>query len=112
MLWSGSAGSVFGPCSGLLPRSLLSHPGHQRLQFPPINGTGEVLFVRFARSSTRQTRAFSVVGPSVWNWHCDCSPGFTLTHSTLAFKLLLLSVLQSRALLSSNLEEVLNKSMY
>src|SRR6218665_91958 len=29
-----------GPCCGLPPRSLLSHPGHQRSQIPPINGTG------------------------------------------------------------------------
>src|SRR6218665_1805277 len=29
-----------GPCSGLPPRSLLSHPGHQRSQFPPVNETG------------------------------------------------------------------------
>src|SRR6218665_1806842 len=28
------------PCSGLQSRSSLSHPGHQRLQFPLINGTG------------------------------------------------------------------------
>src|SRR6218665_422225 len=54
------------PCSGLPPRSLLSHPGYQRSQFPPIVGTG-VLFVPFAHTSTRQARAFSVVGPSVWN---------------------------------------------
>src|SRR6218665_822343 len=26
--------------SGLPPRSLLSHPAHHRLQFPPLNGTG------------------------------------------------------------------------
>src|SRR6218665_323727 len=37
-----------------------------RLQFPHINGTG-VLFVPFARTLTRQTRSFSLVGPSVWN---------------------------------------------
>src|SRR6218665_4168675 len=40
-----------------------------------------------------------------FHWHCDCSPGFTLTDSTLALKLLLLAVLESGALLSSNLEE-------
>src|SRR6218665_2576343 len=27
-----------------------------------------LLFVPFARTSTTQARAFSVVGPSVWNW--------------------------------------------
>src|SRR6218665_3110599 len=55
-----------GPCSGLPPRSLLSHIGHQRLYFPLLNGTG-VLFVNFACTSTRQTRAFLVIGPSVCN---------------------------------------------
>src|SRR6218665_2666921 len=34
--------------------------------FDQWNGVG-VLFVPFALTSTRQTRAFSVVGPSVWN---------------------------------------------
>src|SRR6218665_3952496 len=47
-----------------------------------------------------------------FHWHCDCSPGFTLMHSTLALKLLFLAVLESRALLSSNLEKALYKSMY
>src|SRR6218665_4170155 len=32
-----------GSCSGLPPRSLLFHPGYQRLQFPSINGTGDSL---------------------------------------------------------------------
>src|SRR6218665_2090832 len=32
-----------GSCSGLPPRSLLSLPGHQRLQFTPIIGTGVTL---------------------------------------------------------------------
>ena|SRR6218665_3938839 len=61
---------------GLAPRSLLSHTGHRRLWFLSINGTG-VLFIPFALTSTCQTLAFSVVGPSVWNslqWHCECSP--------------------------------------
>src|SRR6218665_1435242 len=55
-----------GSCSGLPPRSLPSHPGHQRSQFTPLIGTG-LLFVLFARTSTTQARAFSVVGPFVWN---------------------------------------------
>jgi len=42
---------------------------------------------------------------------CNYSPGFTLTHSTLALKLLLLAVLESGALLSFNIEETLYKSM-
>src|SRR6218665_2606505 len=53
-----------GSCFGLPPRSLLSHPGHQRSQFTPLIGTG-VTPCPFARSSTTQARAFTVVGPSV-----------------------------------------------
>src|SRR6218665_2510690 len=41
----------------------------------------------------------------------DCSPGFFLTHSTLASKLFLLAVQGSGALLNSNLEEALYKSL-
>ena len=51
-----------GPCTGLPTSSMLSHNGHQRLQLPQLKGT-RILFVPFARTSTRQTRAFSVVGP-------------------------------------------------
>src|SRR6218665_2733318 len=40
----------------------------------------------------------------------DCSPGFFLTHSTLASKLFSLAVQGSGALLSSNLEGALYKS--
>jgi len=45
-----------------------------------------------------------------YHWHCDCFPGFTLMHSTLALKQLFLAVLESGALLSSNHEEALYKS--
>src|SRR6218665_1546892 len=41
-------------------------PRHQRSQCTPLIGTG-FLFAPFARTSTTQARAFSVVGPSVWN---------------------------------------------
>jgi len=67
-----------------------------------------LVFVPFARTSTRQAHAFSVVGPLFgmgFHCHCDSSQGFTLTHSTLALKLLFLAVLKSGAPLSSNLEE-------
>src|SRR6218665_1203360 len=46
-----------------------------------------------------------------FHWQCDCSPVFTLTHSTSPLKLLFLAVLGSGALLSSNLEEALHKFM-
>src|SRR6218665_3852371 len=55
-----------GSCSGLPPRSLLSNPGHQRSQFTPLIEQ-RLLFVPFARTSTTQARAFSVIGPSVRN---------------------------------------------
>src|SRR6218665_3544705 len=70
-----------------------------------------LLSVPFARTSTTQVRAFSVVGPSVWNgflWRNDCSPGLFLTHFTLASKLFFSAVQGSGALLS--LEEALYKS--
>ena len=38
-----------GPCSGLPPRSLLSHPGHQRLQW------------------------YALLFGMGFHWHCDCS---------------------------------------
>src|SRR6218665_1776590 len=44
-------------------------------------------------------------------WRNDCSPGFFLTHSTPASKLFFLAVQGSGALLSSNLEEALYKSL-
>src|SRR6218665_4038127 len=87
-------------CSSLPPRSLLSHPGHQRSQFTPLIGTG-VTLCSFCSYLHNTGRAFSVVGPSVWYmgflWRNDCSPVFFLTHFTLA-------------LLSSNFEEALYKS--
>src|SRR6218665_1776500 len=43
-------------------------------------------------------------------WRKDCSPGFFLTHSTLAPKLFFVAVQGSGVLLSSNLEETLYKS--
>src|SRR6218665_2700068 len=55
-----------GSCSGLPPRSLPSHPrsrGCSSLR----SSEQRLLFVPFARTSTTQARAFSVVGPSVWN---------------------------------------------
>ena len=70
-----------------------------------------ILFVPFAHTSTRQTRSFSVVCPfgMGFHWNCDCSPGFTLTNSTLALKLFILAEPESGALLNSNFEETLYK---
>src|SRR6218665_630909 len=72
-----------------------------------------LLFVSFARTSTTQARAFSVVGPSVWNGlplSQRLLPGFFLTHFSLASKILSLAVQGSGALLSSNIEGALYKS--
>jgi len=71
-----------------------------------------LLLVPFARTSTKQIRAFSVVGPSTWNglpselriFDRILSPAFFLT-----LRLLCLTVLALGALLSSFLEEALYK---
>src|SRR6218665_113107 len=95
-----------GFCSGLSPRSLLSHPGHQRSQFTPLIGIGVTLcsFCSYLH----------IPGPCIlggWPLCCkDCFPGFFLTHFTLASKLFSLAVQGSGALLSSNLEGALYKS--
>src|SRR6218665_3379509 len=72
-----------------------------------------LLFVPFARTSTTQARAFSVIGPLCgMGFLCckDCSPGFFLTHFTLASKLFSLAVQGSGALLSSSPDGALYKS--
>src|SRR6218665_3154383 len=71
-----------------------------------------LLIVPFARTSTEQIRAFSVVRPSTWNvlpselrtFNRTTSPAFFLT-----LRLLCLTVLVLGALLSSFLEEALYK---
>src|SRR6218665_3914596 len=71
-----------------------------------------LLLVPFARTSAKQSRAFSVVGPSIWNglpsqlWTLPraLSPAFFLK-----LRLLFLAVLESGAPLSSSLEEALYK---
>src|SRR6218665_1235723 len=93
--WSGGAyWELLGPTSKIFALT----PWAPEVAVPSDQWNG-VFFVPFAPTSTRQARAFSVIGPSVWNglrlahWHCDCSPGFTTTHSTLTLKLLLLAML-------------------
>src|SRR6218665_1830982 len=108
--WSGGVSWVL-----LRPTSEIfaSHPGHQRLQFTPIIGTGVTLcsFCSYIHNP----------GPCILGWlvplcgmgfRCrkDCFPGFFLTHSTLVSKLFFLAVQGSGALLSSNLEGALYKS--
>ena len=63
-----------------------------------------LLLVPFARTSTRQRRAFSVVGPSTWNSlprPFVSSPGPFLPPSSLISKLLFSAALESGAPLSS-----------
>ena len=105
--WSG--GAYTGPCTGLPSRSLLSQHRHQRAQFLRSTKRRYVLSLLSVL-----VLAFSVVGPSVWNGlplALRLLPRFSLTHSTLALKLLLLAVLESGALLSSNLEEAVYEFM-
>ena len=71
-----------------------------------------VLSVLLARTSTRQarhTRWLALPRGIDLRWHSDCSPWFTLTHSTLASKLFSLAIQGSGALLSSSLEDALYK---
>ena len=63
-----------------------------------------LLYVPFARTSTTQTRAFSVVGPSVWN-------GLPLSQRLLPRILSDTFYSTLKTLLSSNLEGALYKSL-
>src|SRR6218665_196870 len=72
-----------GSCSVLPLRSLLSNPGHQKSQFPPLNETG-VTLCSFCPYFHKPGPCILGGWPSVWNgfhWHSDCSPGFFPTHS-------------------------------
>src|SRR6218665_278501 len=68
------------------------------------------LIVHFPRT-TKQKRAFSVVGPSLWNGKSLALRlfpiGFALIHFPLIQKLPILAILESRALLSGHLEVAL-----
>src|SRR6218665_2674907 len=105
--WSGGV-------SGLPPRSLPSHPGHQRMQFTPIIRTGVTLcsFCSYIHNPCRPVHSRWLVPLCGMGFRCrkDCFPGFFLTHSTLVSKLFFLAVQGSGALLSSNLEGALYKS--
>src|SRR6218665_3313553 len=99
-------------CSGLPPRSLLSHPGHQRSQFTPLIGIGVTLC---SFCSYLHNPGPCILGgrPSVWN-------GLPLSQRLLprilsdtfysSLKTLLSSLQGSGAILSSNLEEALYTS--
>ena len=72
-----------------------------------------LLLVPFARTSAKQRRAFSVVGPSIWNWLPSQLRTLPIEPCHLRFflnlRLLFLAVLESGAPLSSSLEEALYK---
>lgn len=75
-----------------------------------------MLPVPFAHISIRQNYAFSLVDHPVWNWPHTIGalrlyPRSILTTSTLALKLFFLAMLGSAAHPSSNLKEVLYKSL-
>src|SRR6218665_90468 len=92
--WSGG---VSGPCPDPPTRSLLSHPGHQKLQFTSINGTGTLRSSCPYFNSPRcvHSRWLAPRFGMGFRWHCDRSPRLTLTHSTTVLKLLFLAVLES-----------------
>src|SRR6218665_1131803 len=91
--WSGG---VSGSCSGLPPRSLLSHPGtrgrsslpssEQRLLF--------VLLLVHVPPQPRPVHSWWLAPLCGMSFLCrnDCSPGFLLTHSTLVSKLFFLAL--------------------
>ena len=72
--------------TNLHARSLPSHPGHQRSQFPPLYGTGSPLSLLPVLPLSRSVHSWWLALPCGmdFHWHSDCSPGFFLTHSTLA----------------------------
>src|SRR6218665_1279663 len=112
--WCHGLEGYLGSCSALPPRSLLSHLGHQRSQFTPLIGTGVSysLFLLLVPPQPRPVHSRWLAPLCGMGVLCcnDCSPGFFLTHSTLASKLFFLAVQGSGALLSSNLEGALYKS--
>src|SRR6218665_1303572 len=67
LLWSGGVW----PCTDLRTSNIFAVPpravGHQRPRSSLCSMERGVLSVSFARTSTRQARAFSADGPSVWN---------------------------------------------
>src|SRR6218665_993765 len=71
-----------------------------------------LLLVPFACTSTKQSRAFSIVGPSIWNGlpsHLRTLPRALSPAFFLTLRLLFLAMLESGAPLSSSLEEALYK---
>src|SRR6218665_466643 len=98
---------------GLTARCLLSHPGHQRSKFPPLNGTGSSRcplcpYFHKAVPCILGGWPFRQVPCGMdFRWRSDCSPGFTLMHSTIASKLFFIAVQGSGVLLSSSVEEAL-----
>src|SRR6218665_2774049 len=90
-----------GSCSGLPRRSLLSNPGYQRSQFTLLIGTGVTLcsFCSYLHNpGPVHARWFAPLCVMGFLCHKDCSPGFFLTHSTLASNLFSLAVQGSGAL--------------
>src|SRR6218665_2094566 len=81
-----------GSCSGLPSRSLLSHLGHQRSQFTPLIGYSLFLFLVHPQPRPVHSRWLAPLCGMGFLFRKDCSPGFFLTHFTLASKLFYLGV--------------------
>ena len=72
-------------CSDLPARSLLSHPGHQRsqlLHFMERKSSLSLLPI-LPQGRPVHSRWLALPCGMDFHWHCDCSPRFTLMHSTL-----------------------------
>src|SRR5688572_14824954 len=91
-------------------------PSNKRIYTRLLRQTSSLTkcLVPFARTATMQNRAFSVVGPVVWNGlpqEICLLPGTLTEASLLNSKLYFLAVLESGAPLSSPLEGALYKFM-
>src|SRR6218665_2968029 len=75
---------------GLSARSLVPYLEYQRSQRPTLNGTRFTLcpfLIVLPQLRPVHSQCFAPLCRMGFYWHCDCSQGFTLTHSTLARKL-------------------------
>src|SRR6218665_2746809 len=98
-----------GSCSGLSSRPLPHFCGNS-VRCSLRSTEQGLLLVPFAHTATMQNRAFSVVGPSLWNGlslALRLFPGIVSNSFYAHLKTFLFGVLESGALLSSRLEGAL-----
>ena len=123
LMYSTGCPSSSGSCSVLVPRSwVLFRPTSEIFAVPPrapevaVHSAhrirGYSLFLLLVPPQPRPVHSRWLAPLRGMGFLCcrDCSPGFFLTHFTLASKLFSLSMQGSGALLSSNLEGALYKS--